>query len=238
MSKIVVANESEVVERLTSEISKCAQRALAESGVFRVGLSGGSVLNFLCKAIPRIQTDLSKWKFFFCDERYVDETDPESTYGFYKTKLVPQTELQLQQFVPINVDLPLTACAADYEQKIRTEFGAGVDAIPEFDLLLLGMGPDGHTCSLFPEHALLDEQTLLIAPIADSPKPPPQRVTMTLPLINNAKCCIFAMCGASKADMVKRVFVDKENLPAGKILPKNGDLVLIFDAEAGKYVQQ
>lgn len=161
------------------------------------------MLNFLCKAIPRIQTDLSKWKFFFCDERYVDETDPESTYGYYKIKLVPQTELQLHQFVPINVNLPLAECAADYEQKIRAEFGSSIGSFPEFDLLLLGMGPDGHTCSLFPNHALLNEKTLLIAPIEDSPKPPPQRVTMTLPLINNAKCCIFAMCGASKAEMVK-----------------------------------
>ncbi|XP_011206888.2 probable 6-phosphogluconolactonase [Bactrocera dorsalis] len=238
MSKIVVANELEVIERLTTEISKCAKRAIVESGVFRVGLSGGSVLNFLSKAIPRIQTDLSKWKFFFCDERYVDETDPESTYGAYKIKLVPQTELQLHQFEPINVNLPLAECAADYEKKIRAEFGASIGSIPEFDLLLLGMGPDGHTCSLFPEHALLDEKTLLIAPIADSPKLPPQRVTMTLPLINNAKCCMFAMCGTSKAEMVKRVFVDMENLPAGKVSPKNGELLLILDAEAGKYIQK
>ncbi|XP_017484519.1 PREDICTED: probable 6-phosphogluconolactonase [Rhagoletis zephyria] len=237
MSKIVVANESQVIERLTSEISKCAQQAIANNGVFRVGLSGGSVLNFLCKAVPHTNSDLSKWKFFFCDERYVDETDPESTYGAYKSKLVPQTNLQLQQFVPINIGLPLDECAAEYERKLRKEFGRSTDGIPEFDLLLLGMGPDGHTCSLFPNHALLKEKTLLIAPIADSPKPPPQRVTMTFPLINNAKCCIFAMCGSGKAEMVKRVFVDKEDLPAGRVLPKNGELIVILDAEAGKYVQ-
>ncbi|XP_004520942.1 probable 6-phosphogluconolactonase [Ceratitis capitata] len=236
MSKIVVNNESEVTERLTSEISKCAKRAIDERDAFRIGLSGGSVLNFLCKAIPKIQTDLSKWKFFFCDERYVDETHPESTYGVYKTKLVPETNLKLQQFVPINISLPLNECAADYERKVRDEFGISNSEIPEFDLLLLGMGPDGHTCSLFPNHALLQEKSLLIAPIADSPKPPPKRVTMTLPLINNAKCCIFAMCGASKAEMVKRVFVDKEDLPAGKISPKNGELILILDTEAGKYL--
>lgn len=77
------------------------------------------------------------------------------------------------------------------------------DCVPRFDVLLLGMGPDGHTCSLFPNHRLLEETSLWICPINDSPKPPPSRITLTFPVINNAKVCIFAISGDSKKTMVK-----------------------------------
>lgn len=94
------------------------------------------------------------------------------------------------------------------------------------------MGPDGHTCSLFPGHSLLTEANSLIAPIFDSPKPPPCRVTMTYPLINNARCCVFAMAGEAKANMAKRILKDKEDLPAGRVQPTNGNLYWIVDQAA------
>lgn len=80
------------------------------------------------------------------------------------------------------------------------------DELPRIDMLLLGMGPDGHTCSLFPGHPLLKESTKWIAAITDSPKPPPSRITMTFPVINNARYCVFAASGKEKADMIKVTF--------------------------------
>lgn len=100
------------------------------------------------------------------------------------------------QYVLVLVD----EAAKDYEEKLHKAFG---NDDFEFDLLLLGMGPDGHTCSLFPGHVLLSEKSLKVAPISDSPKPPPERVTLTYPVINNARNCIFAISGAGKADMIK-----------------------------------
>lgn len=77
------------------------------------------------------------------------------------------------------------------------------EAWPKFDMLVLGVGPDGHTCSLFPDHKLLNEKDVWVAPVVDSPKPPTERITLTFPVINDARYCVFAMAGDSKADMLK-----------------------------------
>lgn len=130
--------------------------------------------------------------------------------------MLPKVPLTEAQFMVINAKDPIDKVASDYEKTVRESFQMP-SGIPSFDLLLLGVGPDGHTCSLFPEHKLLDEKTLLIAPISDSPKPPSGRITMTFPLINNARHSIFAVPGSGKADIIKSIFLDKENLPAAKV---------------------
>jgi 6-phosphogluconolactonase len=122
-------------------------------------------------------------------------------FRFYKSNLIPKVPLTEQQFMSININDPVEKVASDYEATIRQKLNTPV-GVPSFDLLLLGVGPDGHTASLFPEHELLTEKDRLVAFIKDSPKPPPQRITMTFPLINNARHSIFA---------------DKVNLPAGSV---------------------
>ncbi|XP_031634293.1 6-phosphogluconolactonase [Contarinia nasturtii] len=234
MEIITVENESHVIGRMWELIEKSANEAIAENSVFRVGLSGGSLIKYLANGAENAKTDWSKWQLYFCDERFVDESDDDSTFGQYKKLLIPKTPLTESQFVVINRSIGLDDCASDYEQRIFKNFGIKKSTekptIPQFDLLLLGMGPDGHTCSLFPEHKLLTEKTQLIAPISDSPKPPPQRVTMTYPLINNAKMCMFPISGKGKAEMVKRILFDGEPLPAGMVKPRK--LVWLLDQAA------
>ncbi|XP_042863844.1 6-phosphogluconolactonase-like [Penaeus japonicus] len=229
MVRKVVKNEEEVTKELCGLVEKFANEAIEARGSFTIGLSGGSLAKFLSKGLPSINTSWDKWSLFFCDERLVPFDHDDSTFKVYKG-LIEGTPLKEEQFVVIDHSLEVEAAAKDYEAKLRSKF-PNVEW-PTFDLLLLGMGPDGHTASLFPGHALLKEDKLWIAPISDSPKPPPCRVTMTFPVINKARCCIFAMAGQGKADMVKRILGDQEALPSGMVKPVSGELIWLLDEPA------
>lgn len=130
---------------------------------------------------------------------------------------------------------PVTKVADDYEVAIRREF-RDTSEIPSFDLLLLGIGPDGHTASLFPNHPLLNVTNRLVTHIVDSPKPPPKRVTMTYPLINKARNSIFTVPGKGKADILKKIFEDKLDLPAARVESTN--VYWLFDKESAPSVTE
>ncbi|KAK3921124.1 6-phosphogluconolactonase [Frankliniella fusca] len=248
-----VKTEEEVINNLCELIEAIANKAIESEDVFKIGLSGGSLVNFLATGLPKITTDWSKWRLFFCDERVVPSESPDSTFGAYRKSLIGSVPLSENQFIQIDPHLtgkfngshskhsksqrlavlphfgPEDA-ARDYIRKMALFFAP--DSLPRFDVLLLGMGPDGHTCSLFPGHRLLDETSVWIAPITNSPKPPPSRITLTFPIINNAENCIFAISGQGKAEMVKRILKDKEDLPAGRVKPADGKLYWILDEGA------
>ncbi|XP_015586040.1 6-phosphogluconolactonase [Cephus cinctus] len=235
MAKIIIETDvPAVVKKLSAIIEEKANEVLATQEIFKIGLSGGSLVGFLAEGLPGISTDWSKWKFFFCDERVVPYDNNESTFGAYKANLIEKIPITEDQFIKIDPYLSAEDAAKDYIKKMSVFFPP--DSLPKFDVLLLGMGPDGHTCSLFPDHRLLEEMSVWVSPINDSPKPPPSRITLTFPVINNASTCIFAITGSSKADMIKRILKDKEGLPAGRVQPTNGSLYWILDRGAAKYV--
>ena len=136
----------------------------------------------------------------------------------------------------INSALSVEAAAGDYTTKIRSVYPG--TALPSFDLLLLGMGPDGHTCSLFPGHPILQEKEKIVASLTDSPKPPPARITLTLPVVNSARCVIFIVMGASKASPAAKALdlnksVDDDDMPpAGKVRLDHGELHWFMDQAA------
>ena len=229
----VLATEKDVSKELCDTVINAADTAVKERGIFTIGFSGGSAAKMLCDSLPNASTDWSKWRVFFCDERHVSFDDPECTFTFYKNNLMSKVPLSGDQVFPLNPDISVEKAAEEYVTAIRKVFPG--DSLPRFDLLVLGMGPDGHTCSLFPGHPLLDETSKLAAPITDSPKLPPCRVTMTFPVINNAACIVFASCGAGKAEIVQQVLESKADvppLPAARVRPSNGQVVWILDKTA------
>lgn len=229
MTTIKVRDEQEIINKLASYIEKISNDAINSRGRFYVGLSGGSTVKYLCESLPRVDTEWSKWVLAFCDERVVAEDSEDSTFGTYKRRLIPKTGLRDSQFIVLKQGVTAQEAAVEYTQQLKIAFNG--DNF-KFDLLLLGMGPDGHTCSLFPGHPLLDEVNLPVAAITDSPKPPPERITLTFPVINNARNCIFTISGAEKADVVKRILKDKEDLPAGRVNPIAGSAYWIVDDAA------
>ena len=177
-------DEAAVIQSLCSLIESKAAAALNQDpeATFNLGLSGGSLAKFLCQGLPSIQTDWARWRLFFCDERLVGVESSDSTWGLYQSSLVPATPLTAAQFLTVNTSLAPEEAASDYECRLVELTGK------KLDMLLLGAGPDGHTCSLFPRHPLLAEPAggRLVAHITDSPKPPPARVTLTLPVSKNS----------------------------------------------------
>lgn len=227
----VVQDSDDLINFLSKYILDTAKDAIEQRGLFTMGVSGGSIIKTLAEVFQKASDiEWTRWAIFFCDERIVPFDSSDSTYGQFKEKVINKVGYSSSWF-PIDSNLPPEKCASDYEKQMKIIF-RNVD-FPNFDILLLGMGPDGHTCSLFPNHDLLEEEHKWVADITDSPKPPPCRVTFTLPTVNNAKNIAFVCMGESKADTLKKVMDENgSHLPASLVKPVNGKLTWIVDKPA------
>uniref|UniRef100_M4BY53 6-phosphogluconolactonase n=1 Tax=Hyaloperonospora arabidopsidis (strain Emoy2) TaxID=559515 RepID=M4BY53_HYAAE len=211
-----------------------SKRAIAKNDRFTVAFSGGSLPKILSKGLPVIRDhiDFSKWFVYFADERCVPLDHDDSNYKACKAALLDDIGVPESQVFAIDASLTPTAMAEDYTKKLAAVWGSHV---PRFDLILLGMGPDGHMCSLFPSHPLLKEKTLFVASIEDSPKPPSQRITLTYPVLNNAANIAFVATGASKAELMPHMIgIEKRTppLPAANVKPTDGVVYWFIDNDA------
>ena len=169
---------------------------------------------------------------FFADERYVPLTHDDSNFKSCQEVLFSKLSIPKGQIYPLDTSLALEDAAAAYASTLVSTAGKDVsNGIPRLDAILLGMGPDGHTCSLFPDHALLSS-TSLVASLDDSPKLPPSRVTLTLPVVNSARTVAFVTAGASKAEVLSEVLGGASTLPAARVKPDDGSVVWYIDADA------
>lgn len=221
-------------------IVRLANESIVTRGRFSIALSGGStpkVLYGLLGSEPyRDQIDWSKVDIFWSDERCVPPDSADSNYRMAREVLLSRVPLSPQQVHRMPADQPdRDAAAQAYTHEMRQSFGTG--DIPHFDLIQLGMGPEGHTASLFPHQSSLHEQQRLVMYV-NVPKPPPPRLTFTPPILNATRHVLFLVTGAEKADAVQAVLegdYNPEEYPAQIVRPASGEIVWMLDeAAAGK----
>jgi len=232
-----------LVESLASFILKAQHDAIEKKGKFTIALSGGSLPKMLKGLIGAQGVEWEKWQVFFADERAVPLTNPDSNYLLCKTELfekIPQIPSKNIHAIDESLLNDIEELADEYEAQLIHEFAQKDSArFPVFDLILLGMGPDGHTCSLFPGHELLSEEACWVAYVEDSPKPPPRRITFTFPVLNHAARVAFVAAGEGKQDVLSQIMDRPEDgLPCSRVKPKAPGAVFWFvDDAASRKVQ-
>lgn len=211
-----------------------AAESIRSRGIFRVALSGGSTPEKahrrLAEEPRRSAIDWKRVEVFFGDERSVPFGAPERNDRAAREALLDHVPIPAENVHSIEADSP--EGAQRYEALLHSRFVVPMESIPRFDLIFLGLGPDGHTASLFPEHPALNVTKRLVVRIAGSPKPPPERVTFTFPLLNGAAAVAFLVAGADKRSVCARARNADISLPAGRVRPENGRLIWLLDEAA------
>ncbi|KAI0932442.1 hypothetical protein AcW1_000435 [Taiwanofungus camphoratus] len=236
------SSSTELCDALAHFIIKAQKESIEKKGKFTVALSGGSLPKQLNALIDRPGVKWDKWQVFYADERVVPLDHPDSNHLLCTNELFSKVPIPRDNIHTIDYSLAddLEELSDAYEKELIHEFAQKDSArFPIFDLILLGVGPDGHTASLFPGHELLSEDDRWVAYIEDSPKPPPKRITFTFPVINHAVRVAFVASGAGKADTLKTV-LDKpeEGLPASRVRPVSpGQLYWFVDDAAVSKVE-
>jgi 6-phosphogluconolactonase len=221
----------ELFEAAAELVASAASEAVAERGRFAIALSGGSTpksLYTLLATNARTSLPWDRMFFFFGDERHVPPTDPESNY-----RMADEAMLSKIPVAQSNV-FRVVAAAQAYEQTLRKFFALEAGQIPMFDLILLGMGPDGHTASLFPgTEGLREKSKLVVANWVEKLKT--YRLSLTLPVLNAARCVAFLVSGTDKAPVLKSVLEGEapgEQYPAKLVRPAQGKLMWLLDRAA------
>jgi 6-phosphogluconolactonase len=220
--------------------TRSAAEAVAARGLARIAISGGSTPKamFALLADPAqpflTQVPWGALDLFWVDERCVPPDDPDSNYRMTNEQMLSKVPLSLEHVHRMEGELDPELAASRYESTLRNVFKLEGAETPAFDLVLLGMGDDGHTASLFPHTAALDEMARLV--VANHvPQKDTWRITLTWPVINQGRQVAFLIEGAAKTDVLARVLLgpyDPETTPSQLIRPASGQLTLLLDAAA------
>lgn len=218
------------------EFANQANAAVSARGKFAVALAGGSTpksLYALLATMPSLPWD--KTYFFFGDERHVPPDSPESNYRMANEALLSKIPVSAGNVFRVTAENPdASQAAAAYEQTLKKFFNPPAGSFPRFDLILLGLGPDGHTASLFPGGKAMHEKSRWV--VADwVEKFKTDRITLTLPVVNNAATVMFLVSGADKAGTLKEVLEGNQSgelFPSKLVRPSDGKLIWMVDQAA------
>ncbi len=239
MKEFVVCSDAEELSRRTAErFVRLARESIGASGRFTVALSGGSTPKALYSLLAgETFLPLVPWSgvyFFWGDERCVPPDHSESNYGMARVTMLAKAPVPKENVYRVPTEKgDAQSVAAEYERILRTFFGFNEGQQPRFDLILLGMGEDGHTASLFPGTAALEETGTVTA--NDIQKLGTHRITLTIPAINQAAHIVFLVSGSSKASVLKEVLEGQDQqtrLPSQSIQPVEGKLLFLVDRAA------
>jgi 6-phosphogluconolactonase len=236
---VVCPDANRLAEDAAERIIAAAREAIAQRGRFLLVLSGGSTPEHMYRVLARPENrsrlDWSRTWLFFGDERYVALNDPRSNYHMVAESLL--SGIGSSNVFAIVPKDSVEISAADYENRLRAFFQIyDASKFPRFDLVLLGLGDDGHTASLFPGSPSLAERTRWVTSSPPGVLPPPvDRITTTLPVINAARQILFLVSGSKKASTLRVVLEAPDALekyPATAVHPDDGEITWLVDEAA------
>ncbi|MBF0531867.1 MAG: 6-phosphogluconolactonase [Candidatus Omnitrophica bacterium] len=238
-----------LTNHLLTQWTALAEAAIRERGIFTAALSGGKTpMEFYCRLANLDRHDLwSKTHIFLTDERFVPALDPASNFRLLKNNLFDDHLLPDDHIHPIiapngsaTFDASPAAAeetAAQYAGHLETFFGCPAGEWPRFDFMLLGVGEDGHTASLFPNDKNWEERSRSVT-VCQAAFAPQIRISLTLPVINNAACIIFLIQGKPKAVISRALLTGALDAPAAQVLPQNNnELFFLLDKDAAQQLR-
>jgi len=227
---VVVHGVPELAQSFARLAEDAARHAIAQRGSFSMAVPGGSAAEALLPALISASIDWSKVAVFWVDERMVPPEDPDSNFRLAKSVWLDEVPIPAEQIHRMRGDDPLPGEAgAAYTRVLREKLGEPA----RIDLVLLGMGPDGHVASLFPGHRLLRAWDRDVAVLDDAPKPPSRRMTLTLRALTAARKVVVFATGEAKAAAIHEVLRNEDSeLPVALATMGDGAVTFLLDSEA------
>ena len=239
--QIIIKKTELLINESTVLIRDICKYSLKNRNNCTIALSGGSTPKIFFPELVKLK-DTIQWEqvhFFLVDERFVPFTDKDSNYSMIKEYLFDQVSIPQKNIHPIYTNEDSAEIVSKkYEESLKNHFKLNNNTFPCFDIVMLGLGLDGHTASLFPGTQALNEKKRIAVSV--HPKEDMHdRISLTFPVINNARNILFLINGIEKADVAREIIINKnDSLPAARIKPHNGNLYFFLDENEGKLVKK